>query len=821
MNNIVERIFESVARSLHTPVVRVTCVLLVGGGSAFADERASIAVHPSTIRLGTSSRQTRVVATLRDGSGQERDATGSVELSIDDESVAQISEGRVVAVASGETTLRARVEGLTTSAQVRVGNLEKRPRASFRHGALVALTKQGCNSGGCHGAPSGKGGFRLSLFAYDEQLDAETLTREYGQRRVDVFNPDRSLVLRKPLGRIPHGGGVRLRSSDPAHGLLRHWIADGCRLDAPEAADCERIEVFPQQRTLETPHVEQQLLVLAHFSDGGVRDVTDVATYLSSDETRASISATGLVRASASGEIGVLVQYLELAETSRLTFIPEVAGFTWKEQPENNYVDRLVFAKLRQMRISPSGECRDEEFVRRVYIDLLGRLPGLDETLAFLDQNDANKRTKLIDRLLENPGFATFQATHWGDLLRVSKKRLTSAGVHKLHGWIVRAMSSNMPYDDFVREILTAQGSTSENPPANYYRTAATTDDCTETTAQVFLGVRIQCAKCHNHPYERWTQDNYYGLGAFFNRVQRTKLPDDETLVWIAREGEVKQPRTKRTMKPWLPDAGELDLPPDVDRRNVLVDWLGAPDNRYLARVEVNRIWSHIMGRGIVEPIDDFRASNPPSNPALLDALASDFVESGYNRRELIRTIVLSRSYQLESRTNRFNERDTVYFSHARSRLLAAEQILNAISQVTGIAESFEGLPGGTLATELPSPEFGKDFLRVFGKPPRETVCECERSQSSDLARVLELINGDLVAEKIGNESNRIHRLVAAGKSDAEIVTELYLAAYSRRPTAEELAAASGYVAGATVRMEGLEDLVWTILNSKELLFQH
>jgi len=503
-------------------------------------------------------------------------------------------------------------------------------------------------------------------------------------------------------------------------------------------------------------------------------------------------------------------------------FLKEIPGFAWNNPPEQNYVDKFVFEKLRQLQILPSDLCTDEEFVRRVYLDAIGELPSVSEVDAFLTSQDPQKRAALINALLDRPEYADFWALKWSDLLRLRNNKVTPSGVHKFYHWVVNALRTNMPYDRFARELLTSAGSTFDNPAANFFRTATDTNDCTETTSQLFLGIRIQCAKCHNHPFERWTQDNYYGIGAFFNRVQRKpSARPEEQVIFVARAGEVTQPRTGKQMKPWLPLTGDADLPGEDDRRQIFVDWLVKADNPFFAKVEVNRLWGHMLGRGIVEPVDDFRDSNPPSSAALLDALAKDFVALGFDRKHILRTILNSRTYQLSSRKNDFNKSDAKYFSHARTRLLSAEQLLDAICQVTAVPEKYAGLPAGTRATQLPSPDVDNYFLKVFGQPARETACQCERSSESNLSQALQMINGPLVHGKVRDENNRLKLMLKAGKTTPDVITELYLAAFSRKPSEPEMTAAANHVTASGDQVRGLEDVCWALLNANEFLFQH
>jgi hypothetical protein len=460
--------------------------------------------------------------------------------------------------------------------------------------------------------------------------------------------------------------------------------------------------------------------------------------------------------------------------------------------------------------------------VRRVYLDVLGILPTIEEQDAFLSDQAPDRRQGLIDRLLDRPEYARFWALKWGDLLRLQKSELAEAGVHKFYNWLVDVFESNMPFDQFARELLTAQGSTFGHPAANYYRACDEPTEAAETTAQLFLGSRIQCAKCHNHPFENWTQDNFYGLTAFFNRVARKpggRL--EEQIVYVARGGEVRQPRTGATMKPWLPGEGAIDDTSLRDRRTAFVDWLTKPDNPFFARVAVNRIWAEVMGQGIVDPVDDFRQSNPPSIPALLDKLAEDFVQHGYDQKHILRTILGSRTYQLASEATELNRDDTRFFSHAKMRTLSAEQLLDAICQVTQLPENFSGLPAATRATEVPSPDFKHEFLDTFGRPARTTACECERRTQSTLGQVIELLNGSLIRQKLADKQNHFHRLLSEGRPREEVIDRLYRAAVCRQPSEAEIKAAIDHMASNEDAATGLEDVCWVLLNTDEFLTQH
>lgn len=783
-----------------------------------------IELFPTAIKLTGNRRQMQMVVTGHYPDGTLQDLTRAAEFASSNPAVAALEGSVVRPKGDGSAEIVVTVGGHQVKSAVEVSNFGKPDLISFEYGALVALTKNGCNAGACHGSPSGKGGFRLSLRAFDPALDRVTLIREDFGRRTNLFQPETSLLLTKPLMKVSHGGGLKLRKSDPAYQVLHDWIAEGCQLDPADAPRCVKLEVYPPSgRVLKRPAHTQQLCVLAHFADGTIRDVTPLASFSSSDSEVAAVTEGGLVIGRDRGESAVVVRYLEFVQTCFLTFVKDVPGFAWNPPGRHNYIDELVDAKLEQLKYQPAPLCSDEEFLRRVSLDLIGLLPSVEETNRFLSDRSPDKRRQLIDDLLRRPEYAKFWALKWGDLLRLTSTSVGGDGVHKYHRWVQRAVEENMPYDRFARELLTSSGSTLANPPANFYRTTADATDCVETISQVFLGSRLQCAKCHNHPFERWTQDNYYGMAAFFNRVQKKKTRrPEEMFVWTTNSGEVTQPRTGKQMKPWAPGAGEMAPPADQDRRLPFAEWLTARDNPFFAKVEVNRIWAQFFGKGIVDPIDDFRDSNPPSNASLLDALAKDFVEHGFDRQHVIRTILNSRTYQASFRTTDLNQDDMKYGSHFQPRLLSAEQLLDAICAVTDMPEQFGSLPPGTKATQIPAPDLAKnEFLKTFGQPERQTVCACERTNESNLGMAIQFFNGPLIYEKLRNENNRFRKLLKANKSDAEILNELYLAAVCRPPTPAEVEASMKHIAAKQDRVVAFEDICWALLNTNEFLFQH
>jgi hypothetical protein len=782
----------------------------------------SILLQPNAFQLSGHRARQQLIVTGQYGGELVRDLTLATEFTSSNPQVVKIESTLALPVGNGTAKIIAKVGSVESTIEVTVVNMKKPSPVSFKIETLAALSKAGCNSGACHGSPSGKAGFRLSLRAYDPPLDIMTLRTEFFGRRTNVLDPAESLLLKKPSMEVAHGGGRRLIKGDPPYQILHDWIGEGLRIDKADAPTLVKIDILPRVRVFRQPAARQQLYVNGHFSDGSVRDITALTVFTSSNESVATVDKNGAVEKVGRGETAILARYLDKMETSFVTFLEDVKGFAWSNPPENNFVDTIAFAKLKQLQFLPSDVCTDEEFVRRAYLDTMGRLPKVDEAIAFLDDAGKDKRNKLVDQLVDSPEFAGFWTLRWGDILRSNSKKLNATGVYKFRRWIYDGIYQDKPLDQFARELLTASGSVYENPAANYWRASRDANDATETTAQLFLGIRIQCAKCHNHPFERWSQDNYYGIAAAFTRIGRKKGTDPaDEVIFAASSGEIKQPRTGQTMKVHLLLKGDVDVPADQDRRAVFADWLTAPDNPFFAKAAVNRIWGNLMGRGIVEPVDDFRDSNPPSNAVLLDELAKQFVENKFSRKWAVRTIMNSRLYQLSSRKNEFNADDEIYNSHATTRLLSAEQLLDAICQVTSVPENFKGLPPGTRAVDLVDPPTNHYFLKIFGQPQREMACGCERSSESNLSQALQMINGPVVHNKLRDGKSRIAKMFNEKKSDEEIITALYLSALARRPVSEEMEASKRHIAGSKDRKQALEDVGWAVLNSKEFLFQH
>ena len=695
----------------------------------------------------------------------------------------------------------------------------------FRTDVIAALSHAGCNSGACHGSPQGKHGFRLSLRGYDPDLDLFTLTRADMGRRVDRLRPENSLFLLKGTGRLPHQGGVRLRPGGPAYRILRRWVAEGCRDPGPNPL--ARLEVSPGRRRLPASDPVQQLTVRAHFKSGTVRDVTALAVFSINDSEAASLSPDGRVRFEQTAEVAVLVRYLDHFASARLSWVRPDPSFAFRAPSPANFIDEHVFARQRELQLLPAPLASDEVFLRRVHLDVIGALPTPEEARAFLDSTDPQKRAKLVDRLLERDEFASFWALKWADVMRGSPTTLSKRGVHSFHRYLVRNVARDRPLTDFARELLTGLGHTLHKPAASFYRVSRTPEECAETLAQLFLGVRLQCARCHNHPFENITQTDYYGLAAFFAQVERkgARFMLDDEVVYLAPGREVQNPQTRKNQEPIAFGTPAGKLAPDDDRRQKLADWLTRADNPYFAPSLVNRIWYHLFGQGIVEPVDDFRATNPPSNPELLGALTADFVKKGYRLKPLLRTILASKTYQLASAgppQSPFAARADRYFTRARVKMLSAEQVLDAVSQATGVPERFKGYPLGTRAIDLAEGGINHPFLQAFARPVRDVTCECAREEDPSLPQMLHLLNNAGLLAKLKSPKNRLAGWLGKEREVKRLIENVYLATLSRRPRPAEVAIVTRHL--ATVkddRARALRDLQFALMNSSEFLLRH
>ncbi|MBM3736788.1 MAG: DUF1549 domain-containing protein [Acidobacteria bacterium] len=693
---------------------------------------------------------------------------------------------------------------------------------SFVKDVMPVLNKTGCTSGPCHGGAKGKNGFKLSLRGYDPEFDYRAIVHDMAGRRWNRTDPKNSLVLLKPVMTIPHGGGLRFDEKSSYYRIIQQWIAEGAQFGDPVSATVSRLEVSPAEFFTEKPGSSQKLKVTAHYADGSSRDVTGDALYTSNNPTAAEVNDEGIVKTIRQGEAAMLVRYEGKLSVINVTAVPE-AKFAWKAVPEWNYVDKHVNAKLQRLKLQPSELASDSEFLRRVSFDLIGLPPSPEEVKAFVaDRTETRaKRSAAINRLLARSEFVNHWTVKWSDLLQVNRNKLGDKGVWAFRDWIRESLAENRPYDRMVRELLTAKGSTYKNPPANFFRFTREPKVAMETTTQLFLGVRMVCAQCHDHPFEQWTQNQYYNLSAFFGSLAVKNGDDaDEEVVYDKREEfEIHHPKDNRVMPAkFLFPVGGMGVR-EAEMRESLAGWITAKENPLFSKSMANRMWSYLMGRGIIDPVDDIRASNPASNPALLEALTKDFLDRGYDLKHLIRTIVESRTYQLSYKPNASNAGDEANFSHALPRRLSAEQLFDGIHIAAGVKPKFQLVPKDSLAQDLPDPSVGKGgFLDVFGRPERQTSCECERRSDVSLVQALNLLNGATIAEAIADPEGRIAKLALAGVSDRKLVEEIYLGALSRMPEGNELDLALTYV-GKGPRAERAQDLMWALLNSNAFLF--
>lgn len=714
---------------------------------------------------------------------------------------------------------------------------------SFRNDVMAVLSKAGCNAGGCHGNASGKAGFKLSLRGQDPDRDFQILTRDLFGRRINPVDPDQSLILLKPTAEIPHEGGKRFSADSWEYRTLRIWIASGAREDPLETPVLESISAVPEERILVEPEIEIPLRITARFSDGSERDVTDVAVYETVNSI-ATVTPGGLVHRQIPGETTVLVRYLNQQVAVRLAFVPSRPDFRWEDPAENNYVDKHVFAKLRRLHLNPSTLSTDEVFLRRASLDLLGILPTAEDALSFVNDSRSDKRARVIDQLLQRSEFSDFWALKWSDLLRNEERTLDQKGVENFHHWIRQSIADGTPVNEFVHQIISARGSTYRNPASNFYRANRNPIERAEAVAQVFLGTRLRCAQCHNHPFDRWTQNDYYSWASVFSKIQYKVLENrrqdsndshefkGEQIVFVSRKGTVNNPRTGKRAEPRFLGATESNGDRDNDALSDLARWITSEDNTFFAKTQVNRIWYQLFGRGIVDPIDDFRATNPASHPRLLEALTADFIEHQFDLRHMIRTIMNSRTYQLSSIPNGGNHDDAVNYSHAFVRRLSAEQLLDNQSRVLGMPAKFQGYPIGMRAGQLPgakpekvrrgrrSKETADQFLALFGKPLRLLTCEYERSDETTMSQAFQLISGPTLNNLLTVPENRLAELLDSGNTPDEIIDQLYWSALTRAPTGPELERAVAHLEASDDSRFALEDIVWGLLNAKEFLLR-
>jgi hypothetical protein len=805
-------------------VAVVFAVAFAGATALAAQQRedGELRIWPAAIQLDDGADHPRIAALWRTPSGATVDCTGCVAWSTEGGVAELVREGETLVLRArrdGDGELVATFFDAEVRAPLHVRNAAVQAPVSFRNDVIPLLTRNGCNAGSCHGAASGKEGFGLSLFGYDPTRDHLTLTRDLRARRVDPADPAMSLMLQKATASAPHKGGKRFAVDSPAYRALFAWIAAGAPDDKASAPALLGIDVLPNDAVLVGREQRLPLQVRARYADGSDRDVTELALWGSNNDGAAAVSTAGVVTSHDAGEACVLARFSGFAVAAQVLVLADDRAFTWPDVPEQNFVDARIHAKLRRARIAPADVCSDSVFVRRVHLDLLNTLPTPAETQAFLADAAPDKRARLVDALLQRPEWALAQAMQWAEVLQVDQQTMEPKGAALLTRWLQDGFAAGRAFDAMVRDLLVAEGSTFADAPANFYLAATEPHLVGERVAQNFLGVRLQCAQCHNHPFENWTMDDYYGFAAFFAQVGRKRGEDPyEQIVWDRRNGSVRNKRDNVVAEPRFLGGGLATVPQGTDRRRVLADWLCAPGNAFFAKNVANRVWARLLGRGLVDPPDDVRVGNPASHPELLDDLAHLLAVSQFDLRAVYRTICASRTYQLARHPDLPS---AALFAGNHVRRLSAEQMLDAIGAVTGAPTKYPGVPLGEPATAIARGRTGVRFLDTFGRPARDGACTCERRVEPTLGQTLHLVNGDTIADKIAAKDGRLARALAAKAEPEAMLADLFLAAYSRAPTSAERERVLPSLAAATDAHAAWSDLYWAVLNSREFAFQH
>jgi hypothetical protein len=802
--------------------IATATVLQAAGNLAEESETASVGsilVEPDCIELSGSNRQQYLLVSGQTTDGRLVDLSRVARFDVADGKVARVDGNRIVGVASGETRLTISATGNTLDLPVRVAGFDRYPPVHFANDIVPLLSRLGCNGGGCHGKATGQNGFKLSVFGFDPVADYGALVKEARGRRVFPAGPEKSLVVQKALAEIPHGGGRRMEPGSPEHELLLEWIKQGLPVGSFDAPRPTRLNVSPNMRVVRFGG-EQQILATVDFSDGTVRDVTAAALYATNAAPIAEVNSTGLVGVGhVPGEAAITVNYMGLVAAVQILVPRPSAPQPYPSIRGNNHIDELVWEKLRNLGIVPSDLADDATFLRRLYLDTLGTLPTSDEVRAFLHDPSESKRSEQIDRVLARDEYAEFWAMKWSDVLLVDRKSIGDRGAYELHRWLRQQLATNRPYDAWVRELLTASGNSGEYGPVNLYRALRTPEDLTRAVSQAFLGIRLECAQCHHHPFERWSQDDFYGLAGFFNGLERKPLGPGRDLVFHAGLREMTIPVFNRVVPTRVLDGQPLKSD-EWDPRRRLAQWMTGPQNPWFARLLANRLWKQFFGRGLVHPEDDLRSTNPATNEPLLAYLTQQVAASGFDIKTVIRQILASRTYQLSSAANATNADEEQNFSRYYVRRLPAEVLLDAISDATGAPEAFPGFPPGTRAIELWDNRLPSYFLEIFGRPQRNSPCECGRSSEPTMSQALHLMNAPEIEHKISDPSGRVARLVQSGASPSAIVEELCLVAIGRAPTERERQVAEELFAGGSSQLAA-EDFLWTLLNSYDFLFIH
>ena len=810
----------------HSQITCAFLTALVASSVCMAQDEtvapASIIVNPADVQLTSlRDRQSMVVQAVMPN-GLTRDISAECQYAIADVTLVNLDQQTFHPLADGMTSVTVTYGDHKVVVPVSVSNADVDRLISFRMDVMPIFMKSSCNNGSCHGAASGKDGFRLSLFGFDPAGDHMRLTHELPGRRINLAVPEESLMMEKSVGQVPHTGGKRFDVDDERYETLIRWLQAGAPNDPGEVPTVVSVELYPREAVMDGEGEIQRLSVRAKYSDGTDRDVTSLSYFSSNNETSATVNQEGVVTAGARGEAFIMARFETHTVGSDFIVLPKGLQYIDPKTPEFNYVDKFVHTKLRKLRITPSEVCSDEEFLRRVFVDITGTLPTSEEHATFLADENPDKRAQVIDELLNRKEFVEIWVMKWAELLQVRTvaNRVEKKPMLRYFNWLREKIAANTPTDQMVQEILSSKGGTFSSPATNYFQTETATLKVAENVAQVFMGMRIQCAQCHNHPFDRWTMDDYYSFAAFFSQIGRKKSDDPrETVVYNTGSGEVKHPVGGRVMPPKFLGGAVPDVK-GKDRREVLAKWLASPDNPWFATNLANIVWAHFLGKGIIDEVDDVRISNPSVNQPLLNELGQKFTEYNYDFRRLVKDICNSRTYQLSTATNESNTTDHTNFAHAELRRMRAEVLLDCITQVTTTSDKFPGLPVGARAVHIADGNTSTYFLTTFGRAKRATVCSCEVQMEPNLSQALHMINGDTTNNKI-KEGGLIPALLKAGQTHEQIVVELYLRCFTRPPTETETVKLVEVVAGGSDPAQSLEDVFWSLLNSREFLFNH
>lgn len=789
------------------------------------DNLTFLQAYPQSISLESARDFHAVIVYGSYADATTRDLTNQATLKLTDPSIAKLKGNVLTPLKDGETSLTVSLGETSTTVPVKVTNATTRPPISFQLDVMPVITAAGCNTGSCHGSARGQDGFQLSLFGFDPKGDYHRMTRELPGRRLNTAIPEASLFLTKAAGQVPHSGGKILLHNSEGYQTLLEWIRDGAHYDAKDITQPTSIDVYPKQTVTRGPEQIANYTVLAKYSDGTDRDVTPLSTFSTSNDTALKVdNKTKTTTSGNRGEAFIMARYHTFTKGSQAIVIPLKDNYQGSPTENDNYIDKHIGNKLHKLRVTPSDLCSDEVFIRRVYIDILGKLPTVEQRNTFLANPNSDKRNQLVDHLLTQPEFNDIWVMKWAELLQIRTfdNDVSYKAATLYHTWLREQFSANLPFNQVVRDIISARGGTFSSPATNFYQVERDNLKLSENVAQVFMGTRLQCAQCHNHPFDQWTMEDYYGFAAFFSEVKRKKAEDPREQIIFDGKGEVKHPVTKQNVPPRFL-GGATPKKDNRSRREHLADWLTAAENPWFARNVVNIIWEHFLGRGIVHPVDDVRISNPPSNPELLDYLAMHFVSYNYDFKKIVRDICTSKAYQRSTHTNASNQTDLENFSHAIPRRMRAEILLDVISQVTNTPNKFKGLPKGAKAVSIADGNTSNYFLTTFGRSTRQTVCSCEVKMEPNLSQALHLLNGSSTNQKVLN-GKIVNSLIQTKKSDSEIIESLYLTTLTRKPTESETSQLLSYLDSTPdqeTRQQILQDIFWSLLNSKEFIFNH